>query len=129
MGGPTIPFSERVYVTITRGGAIFLNRKAHKMMGDPMAVYLYYNRPKDMIILEPTSALTASNAFLFRDAGSNSSGRTIYARPFCMHFGIRPDNIQKFLDPEVDSVGRMYLKLSETVNVARGPRISKKKSR
>ena len=60
---PTGAYTERVHVTIKSGGAIFLNQKAHKMMGRPKAVYLYYNRPKDMIILEPTEALTANNAF------------------------------------------------------------------
>lgn len=121
MGGPTLAYTERVHVTISPKGAIFLNQKAHKMMGRPLAVYLYYNRPKDTIILEPTDAITANAAFLVRDDGL-STGRRIYANPFCKHFGIRISKTQRFIEPTVDTVSRMYLKLSETVSVATGPR-------
>jgi len=120
MGGPTVPYRERVHVTIKSGGAIFLNQKAHKMMGRPQAVHLYFNRQKDMVILEPTAALTSNNAFLLKDAGR--SARLIYANPFCKHFGIRLKATEKFLNPTVDAAGRMYLKLSETITVSRGPR-------
>lgn len=122
MGGPTVPYGERVHVTIDQKGSIFLNQKAHAMMGRPLAVYLYFNRPKDMIILEPTSAATSGNAFLLKTDGSTMSGRRIYANPFCKHFGIKLDTTLKFISPETDAAGRMYLKLSETVIVARGKR-------
>lgn len=121
MGGPAVPYGERVHVTISRKGAIFLNQKAHKMMGSPHAVYLYFNRPKDMIVIEPTSALTASNAFLTKES-AGFPGRRIYANPFCKNFRIRIEAAQKFLNPETDAAGRMYLKLSETITVATGPR-------
>ena len=121
LGGPTIPYAERVHVTIGPGGSIFINQKARKLMGNPLAVYLYFNRPKTMIILEPTSALTANNAFQLRETGS-SPGRVIYANPFCKHFGIRLRTTEKFVNPMTDAVGRMYLKLSETISVTRGPR-------
>jgi hypothetical protein len=126
MGGPTVPYTERIHVTISPKGSIFLNQKAHKMMGRPLAVYLYFNRPKDMIILEPTDALTSNAAFLLRD-NNRGSGRHIYANPFCKHFGIRLRTTERFIEPAVDAVGRMYLKLSETVNVSAGPR--KRKAR
>lgn len=127
MGAPTIPYSERVHVTISPKGKIFLNQKAHSMMGRPPAIYLYFNRPKDMIILEPTTAITANNAFhLKADA---QSGRQIYANPFCKHFGIRLATTEKFITPEVDAIGRMYLKLSETTTVTRGPRRKKSAAR
>ncbi len=120
MGGPTVAYSERVHVTIGPTGKIFLNQKAHGLMGRPMAVYLYFNRPKDMIILEPTAAATANNAFLLKADAHN--GRQIYASPFCKHFGIRLKTTQKFIRPDVDAVGRMYLKLSETITVTSVPR-------
>ena len=125
MGGPTEAYGERVHVTIDTRGSIFLNQKAHAMMGRPVSVYLYYNRPKDMIILEPTAASTSTNAFLLKTDGSTMTGRRVYANPFCKHFGIRPDSTLKFIAPETDAVGRMYLKLSETVNVTRGSRKGK----
>jgi len=125
MGGPTEAYGERVHVTIDQKGSIFLNQKAHALMGRPQGVYLYYNRPKDMIILEPTQAVTSNNAFLLKDDGSTKSGRRVFANPFCKHFGIRPDSTLKFINPEADAVGRMYLKLAETVIVDRGPRRKK----
>ena len=121
MGGPTEAYGERVHVTIDRRGSIFLNQKAHAMMGRPIAVYLYFNRPKDMIILEPTQAATSTNAFLLKEDKLHS-GRRVYANPFCKHFGIKIASTHKFISPETDAVGRMYLKLSETVIVARGKR-------
>lgn len=126
MGGPTLAYNERVHVTISPKGAIFLNQKAHSMMGRPLAVYLYFNRPKDMIILEPTQALTGNNAFLLKELAHG--GRHIYANPFCKHFGIRIKTTEKFLNPTTDAVGRMYLKLSETITVSLGPR-KKRQSR
>lgn len=126
LGGPTVPYKERVHITLDRGGRIFLNQKAHKMMGKPLAVYLYYNRPKDMIILEKTDALTSNNAFVFRD--SQHSSRTIWAGPFCKHFNIRVQGTVKFLDPATDAIGNLYLKLSETINVSVGARPRKKKA-
>jgi hypothetical protein len=116
MGGPTLPFQERVHITLDGKGRIFLNQKAHKMMGRPLAVYLYYNRSKDMIILEKTDALTSSNAFLFRDGGN--AARIIWAGPFCRHFNIRVEGTVKFVAPTTDAIGNLYLKLSETISVS-----------
>jgi hypothetical protein len=122
MGGPTEAYAERVHVTIDQKGSIFLNQKAHAMMGRPAAVFLYLNRPKEMIILEPTGQLTSHNAFLVKSGGSTTTGRRVYANPFCKHFGIKLNTTHKFIDPSTDSAGRLYLKLSETVVVARGKR-------
>jgi hypothetical protein len=123
MGSPTIPYTERVHVTIDQKGSIFLNAKAHGMMGRPLAVYLYFNRPKNMIILERTDATRANNAFHVRRFGG--SGWKIYANPFCRHFGMRFDTTEKFIAPGMDGAGRMYLKLYETTTVSRGPRKKK----
>lgn len=126
MGGPTVPYKERVHITLDTGGRIFLNQKAHKMMGKPLAVYLYYNRSKDMIILEKTDALTSGNAFVFKDGGY--SARILWAGPFCKHFKIRVQGTVKFLDPTTDALGNLYLKLSETINVSAGKRPRRRKS-
>ena len=121
MGGPTVSYSERLHVTINRGGTIFLNRKAHALMGSPQAVYLYYNREKDMIVIEPTLATTAAAAFTLRETPP-ITGRYIRANPFCKHFGIRPDTTLRFIDPTTDATGCLYLKLQETVATPRpGP--------
>lgn len=126
LGGPSVAYSERVHVTINRKGKIFLNQKAHKLMGSPLAVYLYYNREKDMIILERTDALRARDAFLLREVPG--TGRCIWANSFCKHFRIRVEGTVRFHNLEVDAVGRMFLKLRDTVNVSVGPRTRKKKA-
>lgn len=124
-GGPTESPAERVHVTIKPDGSIFLNQKAHKMMGRPQAVNLYFNRQKEMIILEPTQAVSSPEAFLLRDA--QHSARHVHASPFCKHFNIRVKTTTRFIRPTTDAAGRMYLKLSETVSVALGPRGSRVK--
>ena len=129
IGGPTLAYGERVHVTLSPKGTIFLNQKAFRMMGDPAAVYLYFNRPKNMIVIEPTAAATSTAAFLTRQCGALSTGRNIHANPFCKNFRIRVAATQKFVDPSVDSVGRMYLKLNETITVSIGPRGPRKKPR
>ena len=119
MGGPTPAFNERVHVTLSRRGDLFLNARAHARMGKPLAVYLYYNRVTDTIILEPTDVLSANNAFLLRqDPTKKTNARFIRANPFGKHFNILPESTIRFLTPEVDAVGRMYLKLYETVIIA-----------
>lgn len=123
LGGPTVAFSERVHVTIDKTGKIFLNAKAHRMMGRPQAVYLYFNRVKDLMILEPAQVGGATAAFTLKDGGHGS--RMVYAKPFCKHFNIRVEGTQRFIEPEADAAGRLFLKLSETVNVARGPKAYK----
>lgn len=126
MGGPTQAYSERVHVTLNQQGTIFLNQKALRMLGGARAVYLYFNRQKDMIIIEPTSALTSNCAFVLKD-NAQVSGRYLRANPFCKHFGIRLDSTRRFIDPTTDSAGRLYLKLSETVSVALGKKRIRRK--
>lgn len=116
LGGPTVAFGERVHVTLDSSGTIYLNAKAHKMMGRPQAVYLYFNRQKDTIILEPTQAGGSAAAFTLIDA--KNSARRVYANPFCKHFGIKVDGTQRFVEPEADAAGRLFLSLSATVTVS-----------
>lgn len=126
MGGPFVPYGQRVWVTINSKGSIFMNQKAFQLMGRPLAVYLYFNRPKNMIIIEKTDCLTANNAFLVKDAGgSHNTGRVIRASTFFRHFIIRPKGTLRFTDPQRDRNGCLYLKLHETVNVSTGKRSKK----
>ena len=107
-------------------GTIYLNQRVLSLMGTPQAVYLYYNRKKDMIILEPTQAVTAQAAFGVNSCSPPIKGRYVFANPFCKHFNIRVTTTQKFIDPTIDAAGRLYLKLRETVSVSLGPRPKKK---
>ena len=123
-GGPTVAPSRRIHVTINKKGVVFVNQKAYGMMGRPASAYLYFNRLKDMIIIEPTQAGSSNQAFPFKPQGRNS-GHIVQANPFCRHFGIRPEGVLRFTNPEIDAAGRMFLKLAETVRVSRRPRKKK----
>ena len=127
IGGPTKAYADRVHVTISPNGSIFLNRKAHLMMGKPVCAHLYYSREKDMILVEPTQTTMSNVAFRLKEDGASTGGRRIYANPFCKHFRIKPQETLRFVTPDIDSAGRMFLKLTEPVVVTGPPRKRKGK--
>jgi len=102
--------------------AEFRNRQIHSLH----RMCCNRNREKDMIIIEPTQAVTAQAAFSVNSSPPPIKGRYVYANPFCKHFNIRVTTTQKFIDPTIDAAGRLYLKLRETISVTRGPRAKKK---
>lgn len=122
-GGPTIAKTDRVYSTINKRGMIFLNANLHRMVGKPGAVYLYFNREKDHIVLEPTSP-RLPEAFPVREC---QGGYKVYAAPFCRHFGIKLDATHSFVCPDIFGNGKIVLDLSNTVIVS-VPGSRKKKS-
>lgn len=113
-GGPFTAFRDRVHVTLTGRGQIFINANMHRIMGKPSAVYLFFNRSKDQIALEPASA-RLPESFPVVD---KCTGFMINAGPFCRHFGIHLDRTHKFVRPDLDTDGRLLLDLSNIVNVA-----------
>jgi len=123
IGSPTEAYYDRVHITLAPKGMFLLNRKAYQMMGKPPAVYLNYSRAKDTIVLEPTQAARSNNAFPVKGCGR--SGYRVSGNPFCKHFRIKPDAVIKFVNPHIDPAGRAFLKLTEAVIVARGPRKKK----
>ncbi|MFT3742809.1 MAG: hypothetical protein QM785_00815 [Pyrinomonadaceae bacterium] len=118
MGGPSVAYSERLHATIDARGKIFVNGKLHQMMGSPEAVCLYFNRPRNMIILEPADNLSSTDAFRLKPQ-THGGSRVLYANPFCKHFGIRIPTTERFIHPTTDATGRLYLKLTETVTISR----------
>jgi hypothetical protein len=123
-GGAAKPRWDRLHVTMNDGGVIYLNRNAHKQLGKPDAVYVYYCREKDEIALEATS-IRMADAFPLRPVASHT-GYIVYANPVTKHFGIKLEGTNRFVDPELDQYGIMHLKLSDIVQTARGPRRKKK---
>jgi hypothetical protein len=116
-GGATKPSRERLHITINHAGKIFLNSNAHRMIGKPAAAYVYYNRTKDELAIEPASP-RMPDAFPLR-AHNSSGGHTIYASPVTRHFGIKLDGTNKFIAPDIDQHGILHLKLSNIVQTAR----------
>jgi hypothetical protein len=117
-GGPTVPFRDRMHVSLQAGRKIYLNQNAHRLLGRPTGVYLYFNRERDEIALEPTSPRLAE-AFPVRGA---RNGFVVYIAPFAQHFGISLTGTHRFVAPEIDQHGILHLKLSNIVHVSRGPR-------
>ncbi len=120
MGSPFMWGAEHVHVTIDTRGAVFLNERAHYLMGRPPAVILYFNEPKNTIVLEPAAAAQGPNAFPVSPI--HDKGRKIYASGFCRHFGIRPEATLRFIEPAIDDEYRMHLNLHETITVSRRQR-------
>ncbi len=112
-GGPNLPNSERVHVTLAKNGIIFMNQNMHRLLGKPSAVYIYFNRAKDQIALEATSPRLAES-FPVKE---KSTGFMIHASPFCKHFGIKLDTTHMFASPDLTSDGKLLLDLSNMVKV------------
>jgi len=123
-GGANKPTSERIHVTLSPRGFIAMNKNCFALIGKPPAVYLYYSREKDNIAIEPVANPRLAESFPVTQ--KRESGWTIRASPFCRHFGIRVDTTTKFVSPDIRD-GKLILKLSETVSVARLKPYRKKK--
>lgn len=123
-GGPTESMAERIHVTINKEYVIGINDNCYRRLGKPPAVYLYYSRVRDIILIEPVSSANLPEAFPVKV--KTSVGWRINASPFCKHFGIRPDATLRFIKPDIDG-GRLILKLGDVV-VTRQHRRKKKES-
>ncbi|MFN0276970.1 MAG: hypothetical protein ACKVRN_00045 [Pyrinomonadaceae bacterium] len=120
-GGPVIATRDRMHVTISALGVIYMNQNTHRLLGKPAAVALYYSREKDTIAIEPASPRFEQN---FPVKPMQICGWRILAGPFLGHFGIRTDHTLKFVHPDIDN-GVLLLDLRSTVNVT--PRRYKQK--
>jgi len=115
IGGPNKPNRERIHVTLNRHSVIYLNGNAHRMMGKPEAVQLYFNRKTDKLGLKPANA-RLSDAFPIKTHGAFYIVR---ASPACRSFGIRLNTTEKFIDPDLDANGNLILDLSRTTTVTK----------
>lgn len=95
-----------MHVTINKINVITLNKNAHRLLGKPAAVYLFFSREQDTIAVEPSSARLPES---FPVLEKNSSGWRINVAPFCRHFGIDIDTTLKFIAPEIRD-GSLHLK-------------------
>lgn len=90
-----------------------MNRAAHRLIGSPRAVTVYFNRSLDSIALEPAEAENEQSFPVSR----KQNGWVIHAASFCRHYNIRVPNTEKFVFPKRDEAGRLILNLRETVIV------------
>lgn len=117
-GGPAQPPHKKMHATIGPKRKILINGNLYRAWGKPEAVYLFYNRSRDQIALQPTSPRVPA-AFPIRE---NRKCYEIAASSFCRHFNINISATHKFLDPDLTSDGKLILKLSETILVTRHTR-------
>ena len=115
---------ERIHVTMNKCGIILLNQNAHRLLGQPRAVNLYFNRKRDMIGVERAH----ERLELVFPVKQKDNYWMIHANPFCRHFGIRLDATQKFVSPEISEQGLLMLDLSSTVKVGGWTRRKKVKA-
>jgi hypothetical protein len=112
-GGPTQSLRDRLHVTLSKKGIILMNRNAHRLIGKPEGVNLYYHRKTDTIAIEPAHARLP----LVFPVKERFNYLLIHALPFCKHFGIRVDSTQAFVRPDISEHGMLMLDLSNTVTV------------
>jgi len=110
-GGPNTPAQFRMRVTLNKSNVLSFNQRTFDELGHPPAVYLYFSRVRDLIVVEPVSSINLPAAFPVLEKGF--SGYRVNVAPFCRHFGIRLDTSTRFVDPEING-GKLELKLAET---------------
>ena len=129
-GGPQAgpaAMRNQVRVTINRKGLIFMNVRMFTEMGRPKAVALYYNREDDAIAVQPAYERFDEHFLVVK----RQTGWAVHASTFCRHWGISVPNTERFLRPDLDNEGILYLNLRETVTVGgivRGPNKKKGES-
>ena len=117
-GGPTRSRQDRIHVTLSDKGVILFNRNAHRMLGSPKAVVLFFNRSEAKIGVGTAHAELA-DAFPVHE---KRNYWIVNAAPFCRHFGINVSRTEAFVGPDVDSKGVLRLDLKTTVSVAKRKR-------
>ena len=110
-GGPVISTRDRLHVTISPLGVIYLNKRTFEAWSRPVSVSLYYSAEKDTIALEHASPRDR-RAFPVKPC---QNAYRILAGPFLGHFNIRTPHTIRFTQPEVEGP-LLLLNLRETVN-------------
>lgn len=115
-GGPTRPENTDFAITINAKNILTFNKYARKMLGEPEAVVLLFEKSESMIGLVPTS-LKDKDAFPMKPKGGGLN-YTVHAAPFCRHFGIVIDKTERFDRPDFDNEGILRLDLKSTHDVS-----------
>lgn len=116
VGGPNQSVSDRVHITLSRNGQLYLNQTAHNLLGRPQSVIFHYSREKDVIAVEPSNPRLAVSFPVWQ----KRVGWRINASPVCNHFNIRPSATERFVSPVFGADGILRLSLRDTVTVRAG---------
>ena len=116
-GRPNRRASDEPRVTLNNRGVLLLNRNAYEALGTPAAVKLFFDEDSRVIGLKPEDE-RRSNAFPVKQKDKYHN-RTIYAHPFCRHFGIDVRRTVKFNEIDIDREGMMRLELNRTQTIGK----------
>lgn len=114
-GGPSDRFNSRndIRVTINKRGLIYFNSRMYRILGDPKAVALFYNREEDSIAIQADNERSFESFPVIK----KQSGWAVHSSTFCRHFGIRVPETQRFIRPDIDNDRIVILSLRHTVLV------------
>ena len=96
-----------IYASMNREGTISLNKTAHKRLGEPTAVHLFFDRVNNRIALKPT-APAMKNAY---PVGKRGRGVKVWAKRLLVEYGIDLPETIEFKDAEIDPYGQLVLDL------------------
>lgn len=114
-GGPTKPENQDFSITINKRHELTFNRYAVKMLGDPDAVKLMFEKSESLIGVV-ASNLKDKDAFPLK--AKNGYNWIVHLAPFCRHHKILIDKTEKFDHPEIDEQGILRLDLKGTHDVS-----------
>lgn len=111
---------QSVRVTLNNKGDFYLNPVALKLMGDPDAVQVLYDKKKRVIGLVRSSIEKAGVYRLNRKhARGQRAGKMFYANSFCKKFRLFPKETTLFLNPQLDRDGILILDLNQVASAKR----------
>jgi len=111
-GGPVVSTRDRLHVTLSELGVIYINKRTYEAWARPASVALYYSAERDTIAIEHANPRFPEN-FPVKPC---QNGYRILAGPFLGHFHIRTTHTIRFPHPAIQG-GLMLLSLRDTVNV------------
>ena len=119
-GSPNGKNKETPRITLSPRRFFALNAWAHRCIGYPDAVELYFDDHERVIGMMPCDPLKR-NAFRIRKE-KGKEYHVIYAGAFCQHFSISTKRTVLFDEPDLTNDGMLVLDMKKAINVGRGSR-------
>lgn len=115
--GPNERTRNRIHVTLSERGRIYINPVAYQALGEPMGLVLMFDEQKQLIGLMPAT-MTRREVYRVRKLHA-SNGRYVTALNFCRHFGINLSETLAFQNPSLNHDGVLILSLHHVQPVTR----------
>jgi hypothetical protein len=115
-GGQTVPSRDRLSVSINAKNTLTLSKYTQRLLGDPAAVLVMFDKKGSIIGLSPTHK-GDPDGFEVKPKGTGQNF-VIHITPFCRHHGIFIEATERFAKPALSPEGFLTLDLKETINVS-----------